>query len=86
MKIYVLPVAEQFRPVRVPFRCPAHGADWDIERDMLHWLSDHPALATDDPDEADVDLFQPHWNKYYLQSWGQEGLEEQEGIASFYGA
>lgn len=76
VKIRILPVDQQFQPDRQNYRMPTHGADRGVEQDWIEWAVQQPGLITDNPKEADWDLFQPFWNRYYIQSWGQERLEE----------
>lgn len=76
MKIFILPVDTLFQPERQNFTAPPHNLDFGVEQDFLAWLQAQPDLLTDDPDEADWLLFQPYWNRLYVNTWGQSGIPE----------
>jgi hypothetical protein len=76
VKINILPVDPAFQPDRQNYRMPTHGRDWGVEQDFRHWLYQRPDLLADSPREADWDYLPVFWNRYYIESWGQEGLEE----------
>jgi hypothetical protein len=71
MKIYILPVADSVRPA-AGFVAPAHNQDYGAENDFENWINQHSEYLTDDPSEADFDLFQPLWNRYYCNYWGDK--------------
>jgi hypothetical protein len=69
MKIYILPVSNEVKPAH-GFISPAHNQDYGCEQDILVWLLQHPEYLTDDPAQADFNLFQPFWNRFYTNHWG----------------
>lgn len=71
MKIYILPVDNVVRPQN-GFVAPAHNLDFGVENDFEDWLRKHPEYITDDPKKADWHLFQPLWNRYYCNHWGDK--------------
>lgn len=75
MKIYVLPVDRILKP-ESGFIAPAHNSDYNVEIDFENWLRQHPELLTDNPREADWQLFQPWWNRYYCNHWGSDESTE----------
>lgn len=72
MKIHILRVKSEFQPPRQNFRCPAHGQDWNVERDFSFWLREGASAQ-----EADWDYLPIWWNLYYInEDWGHQGLDE----------
>lgn len=77
MRIYLLPVAERFRPSAQPFRYPAHNEDFGVEQDFLHFLCANPSLLAAKPDEADWHYLPVFWTRWHLNhDYGRLGLEE----------
>ncbi len=75
MKIYILPVAEEFQPARQNFMSPSHSAQWGVEQDFEDWLR-RSEYVTDDPRQADWDYAPFFWNRIYCNwNWGQDGLD-----------
>jgi hypothetical protein len=79
LKIYILPVHNDFRPQH-GFIAPAHNSDFGVENDFECWLREHPEYITHNPDEADWMYLSIYWNRYYCQYWGNHTDELQDEI------
>lgn len=70
MKIYPVPVPDEFRPpsqgYAMPPHCPPEG--YGVEQDFDLWLRQSDALAAS-PAEADWFLLQPFWNRLFIATW-----------------
>lgn len=78
VKIFMLQVADAYRPTRDTIRYPAHNLrDWGIEQDFEAWLMAHPELLTDDPQQADWHYLPVYWTRYHVfNDYGKHGLRE----------
>lgn len=75
MKIYILPVGEEFQPVSQPFRYPAHNKDYGVEQDFHEYLLKHKELTVQEPTEADWHYLPIYWTRYHLNhDFGKSGL------------
>lgn len=76
MKIYKLPVQQEFQPSQQNFRMPTHGRDWGVEQDFLQWLQ-ASGYQTLNQGQADWDYLPIFWNRLYINwNWGQDGLDK----------
>jgi hypothetical protein len=77
MKIYKIPVDEKFRPDHQDFMWPPQnridGWDFGVEQDFEWWLEKHPSLIADKPTEADWLYIPIYWNRYYINTIGEDG-------------
>jgi len=82
MRIYVLPVASELQPPRLPFRYPAHSADYGVEQDFLNWISKRADLRTERPDSADFHYLPVYWTRYQLgHKFGSIGQDRLRNLA-----
>jgi hypothetical protein len=65
VKIYILPVKDEFQPPTIPVIYPSHNIGFkDAEETYLSYLKSHPEIITDNPMEADwyyLPVFWTHW-------------------------
>jgi hypothetical protein len=77
MKIYILPIGEQFRPRRQPFRYPRHNRDYGVEQDFYEYLLHARQLHTPDPAKATWHYLPVFWTRWHLRhKYGATGREE----------
>lgn len=75
VKIYILPVSEEFQPDRQNFMS-SPLQEYGVEQDFLWWLQ-RSEYVTDDQKEADWDYLPLFWNRCYINfNWGQERLDD----------
>lgn len=75
VKIWILPVDEEFQPDHQNF-VSSPKQEYGVEQDFLWWLEKQPDRLAATPQEADWDYLPVFFNRYYVNSWGQTGLDE----------
>ncbi|PKP56210.1 MAG: hypothetical protein CVT89_06595 [Candidatus Altiarchaeales archaeon HGW-Altiarchaeales-2] len=85
MKIYILPVDEQFRPKKSPFNYPPHTEDYFVEQDFYNYLLKNTEMITQNPAEADWHFLPIYWTRWHvIHDYAKTGLEElQQGVDKF---
>lgn len=77
MKIYILPVHQQFQPQSQPFRYPPHSEDYGVEQDFLRYLQRNPEWIAHSPESADWHYLPVFWTRWHLNhDFARMGLLE----------
>jgi len=66
MKIYTIPVADEFKPVRQNSTYPAHNQDYGVEQDFEAYLTKSPQLITDNAKDADWHYLPIYWTRWLV--------------------
>jgi hypothetical protein len=73
MKIYILPVSDELRPLTQPFLFPKHNLDYGIEQDFFNFLNENPQYITSSPSEASWHYLPVYWTRWHLNhNYGDE--------------
>jgi hypothetical protein len=77
MKIYVLPINEQFFPEHQPRNYPPHNKDYGVEQDFLLFLGKHAEITAQSSNSADWHYLPIYWTRWHLNhDYGKTGLAE----------
>ena len=71
MKIYPIPVPDEFRPASqgyaMPPHCPVEG--YGVEQDFDLWLRQRPTILAPSIEEADWYYLPVYWNRLFIATW-----------------
>lgn len=77
MKIYLIPLADEFKPVRQNSVYPAHNLDYGVEQDFEVYLTNSPHLLTDNAEEADWHYLPIYWTRWLVNhDYGSKGIKQ----------
>lgn len=79
MKIFILPISEEFQLKDQPFIYPNHNKDYGVEQDFLLFLKNNGYLLTNNFMEADWHYLPIYWTRWHLNhDYAKNGLEQLE--------